>query len=202
MARPRNEERRLAILSAAEQVIASQGIGAASTAVIAKAAGISNGSLFTYFDTKTQLLNELYIALKTEMAEAALAGLPDQSGAREQVRHMWEHWARWATGNPAKPRVLAQLQVADDITDESHRQVGRAAAGIAELLERARAGGPMQHVPLGFVLTLANALAEAAIDEMIRDPDRAPANAETAFEALWRVLAGTDTPDRSRAATA
>lgn len=197
MARPRSEERRQAILSAAARVIASQGIGAASTAVIAKEAGVSNGSLFTYFDTKTQLLNELFIALKTEMAQASLAGLPPGGKPREQVRHMWEHWARWATGNPDKRRVLAQLQVADEITDESHQQVGLVSVGIADLLERARAGGPVRDVPLGFVLTLANALAEAAIDEMIRDPDRAAANAETAFEALWRVLAGTGTPGRT-----
>ncbi|MEV7975723.1 TetR/AcrR family transcriptional regulator [Streptomyces sp. NPDC086519] len=190
MARPRSEERRLAILSAATRVIASQGIGAASTAVIAKEAGISNGSLFTYFDTKAALLNELYVRLKTEMAEVAVAGLAPDSGAREQVRHMWTHWARWAIDHPAKRRALAQLQVADDITAESHEQVGLASAGIADLLERARTGGPMGDVPLGFVLTLANALAEAAIDEMIRDPDRAGANADTAFEALWRLLAG------------
>lgn len=196
MARPRNEERRLTILSAAERVIASQGIAAASTAVIAKEAGVSNGSLFTYFDTKTQLLNELYVALKTEMTEAALAGLPAHAPAREQVRHLWEQWARWATGNPAKRRALAQLQVADEITAESHRQVGLASTGMASVLERARTGGPMQHVPLGFVLTLANGLAEAAIDEMIRDPDRAADNAATAFEALWRILADTDTPSR------
>jgi AcrR family transcriptional regulator len=194
MARPRNEERRLAILSAAERIIAAQGIAAASTAVIAKAAGVSNGSLFTYFDTKTQMLNELFVALKTEMAEAALAGLPVYAPAREQVRHMWEHWARWAIDNPAKRRALAQLQVTDEITAETHRQVGLASAEMAHVLEAARTGGPMQHVPLGFVLTLANAVAEAAIDEMIRDPDRAPANTETAFEALWRVLAGTNTP--------
>lgn len=196
MARPRNEERRLAILSAAEQVIASQGIAAASTAVIAKAAGVSNGSLFTYFDTKTQLLNELFITLKTEMAEAALAGLAADAPAREQVRHLWEHWARWATGNPAKRRVLAQLQVAEEITAESHRQVGLASTGMARILERARTGGPVQDVPLGFVLTLANALAEAAIDELIRDPGQASANAAIAFEALWRVLAGANTSPR------
>lgn len=37
-------------------------------------AGVSNGSLFVYFDTKSVLLNELYLALKTEMAAAATAG--------------------------------------------------------------------------------------------------------------------------------
>jgi AcrR family transcriptional regulator len=38
-------------MSAAIRVIASEGLGA-PTATIAKEAGVSNGSLFTYFETK------------------------------------------------------------------------------------------------------------------------------------------------------
>ena len=60
MARPRSDEKRSAIMSAAIHVIASQGLGAA-TATIAKEAGVSNGSLFTYFQTKADLFNQLYI---------------------------------------------------------------------------------------------------------------------------------------------
>ena len=72
MARPRSDERRNAILAAATRVIASHGLGTA-TAAIAKEAGVSNGSLFVYFDTKVTLFNQLYVTLKTEMAEAAAA---------------------------------------------------------------------------------------------------------------------------------
>ena len=75
MARARSEKRRNAILSAATRVIASRGL-AAATATIAKQAGVSNGSLFLYFDTKAMLLNELYVSLKTEMGAAAIAGSP------------------------------------------------------------------------------------------------------------------------------
>ena len=193
MPRPRSEDRRNAILQAATRVIASEGLGAA-TAAIAKEAGVSNGSLFTYFDTKTTLLNELYLALKTEMGAAATAGLPDEDEPREQVRHMWTRWWHWATANPDKRRALAQLQVADDITADSHRAASRAFGGIAELLERSRVGGPMQDVPLGFVLTLVNAIAEATIDEMIREPAEAEARGGVAFGAIWRVLAGSSAP--------
>jgi AcrR family transcriptional regulator len=61
-------------MSAAIRVIAAQGLGA-PTATIAKEAGVSNGSLFTYFETKADLLNQLYVGLKTEMGAAALDGL-------------------------------------------------------------------------------------------------------------------------------
>jgi AcrR family transcriptional regulator len=193
VARPRSEDRRSAILSAATRVIASQGL-AAATAAIAKEAGVSNGSLFVYFDTKAALLNELYVALKTEMTAAATAGLDARGEPREQVLHMWTHWLRWATTNPDKRRALAQLEVADDITDDSHRTVRSAFSGMADLLDRSRASGPMRDAPLGFVLALTNAIADTTIDAVIREPAAAEVLSSVAFDAIWRVLAGPAVP--------
>jgi AcrR family transcriptional regulator len=190
MSRPRSEDRRNAILSAATRVIAADGLGA-PTAAIAKQAGVSNGSLFVYFDTKAVLLNELYVALKTEMVTAATAGLPTEREPREQVLHMWTQWLGWATTSPEKRRALAHLDVSDEITAESQETVSSAFVGIANLLQRSRADGPMQDVPLGFVLTLTNAIAEATIDAILREPAAADARSRVAFDAVWRVLAGS-----------
>lgn len=175
-------------MAAATRVIAVEGLGAA-TAAIAKEAGVSNGSLFIYFDTKATLLNELYVALKTEMGAAAVDGLPVESDAREQVHHMWNQWLHWATSFPEKRRALAQLGVSDGITAESHQIVGSAFSGIADLLERSRVNGPMREAPLGFVLTLTSAIADATVDAMIREPDQAETHGQIAFEAVWRMLA-------------
>lgn len=103
MVRPRSVERREAILSAATRVIASDGLRAA-TAAIAKEAGVSNGALFVYFETKAALFNELYVGLKTEMGAAAADGLTADGELREQVFHVWTQWLRWATTYPEKRR--------------------------------------------------------------------------------------------------
>jgi AcrR family transcriptional regulator len=190
MSRPRSEDRRNAILSAATRVIAAQGLGA-PTAAIAKEAGVSNGSLFVYFDTKAALVNELYVVLKTEMGMAATAGLRAGSEPREQVLHMWTEWLRWATSTPEKRRTLAHLEVSNEITAESHQTASSAFAGIADILERSRAGGQMQAVPLSFVLTLISAIAEATIDTILGEPAEAEARSSAAFDAIWRVLAGS-----------
>lgn len=189
MSRPRSDERRQAILAAATRVIAAQGRSTA-TAAIAKEAGVSNGSLFVYFDTKATLFNELYVALKTEMGEAATADLAPGGSPRDQVRHLWQQWLHWATSNPEKRRAVAQLDVADEITDQSHQLVRAAQRGTAELLERSRAGGPMADVPLSFVLVLIGTMADATTDAIIREPEQGAAHSEVAFEAVWRVLAG------------
>ena len=172
---------------------AVQGLGAA-TAAIAKEAGVSNGSLFVYFDTKATLLNELYVVLKSEMGAAAVDGLPVGSDVREQVLHMWNQWLRWATSFPEKRRALAQLEVSDDITAESRQIVSSAFSAIAALLEQSRVSGPMREAPLGFVLELTSAIADATSDAMIREPDRAETNARIAFDAVWRMLAWPSIP--------
>lgn len=176
-------------MTAATRVIALRGLGAA-TAAIAKEAGVSNGSLFLYFDTKVALFNELFVALKSEMGETAVAGLPEDQAPRQQVRHMWAQWLDWATTNPEKRRALAQLEVAEEISEESHRTGRQALHGTAELLDRCRADGALAEVPLSYVTVLIGAMADSTMDAMIRKPEEAEARSEVAFEAVWRVLAG------------
>jgi hypothetical protein len=84
--------------------------------------------------------------------------------------------------------------VSDEITAQSHRAVSAAFGGIADLLERSRSNGPMQDVPLSFVLTLTSAIADATIDAILREPAEAEARSSVAFDAIWRVLAGSSLP--------
>ncbi|MEW2519963.1 TetR/AcrR family transcriptional regulator [Actinacidiphila alni] len=189
MPRPRSDDKRAAIMSAATRIVAAQGLGAA-TAAIAKEAGVSNGSLFTYFDTKADLFNHLYLELKSDMGATALGGLPDGAGPREQLLHMWTGWLHWAITQPDKRRALAQLQVSDEITTATHETASRAMAGVAAIMERGRESGPLKDAPLAFVITLANALAEATIDYALKDPENAETHGRSGFDALWRIFGG------------
>lgn len=188
MARPKSDDRRSTILSAAIQIIAAQGLGAA-TAAIAKEAGVSNGSLFTYFATKADLLNQLYIELKAEMAAAAVDGLPIDSDLRKQLRHVWIYWLQWATSCPEKRRVLAHLDVADEITAQSHETARQTMAPVAKLLERVSDQSAMRGAPLEYTVALMSALADTTIDFMIRDSTNAENHCTAGFDALWRMIA-------------
>jgi AcrR family transcriptional regulator len=187
LARPRSDDRRQAILDAAIRVFAAQGLSA-PTALIAKEAAVSNGSLFSYFPTKADLLNQLYVALKTEIGIAAGDRLSAGDDARAQLAAMWAGWLDWAAVTPGKRRTLALLGVADEISEES-RQIGhRAMAGVAQLLDRCRADGPMRDAPLGFVASLVNAVAEATVDFIITDPENAARHRAQGFDAMWRMI--------------
>lgn len=188
MAKPRSAEKRNAIMAAAARVIASQGLGA-PTAVIAREAGVANGTLFTYFETKAELFNQLYLELKAEMAFAALKGLPRTAELREQMFHVWTRSMEWAMSHPEKRRALAQLGVSDEITPASRMAGHKTMAGVAELLERSRAGGPLRDAPMDFVVAIMNAVGDATMDFMIHDPAHAKKHAKAGLETLWRMLA-------------
>jgi AcrR family transcriptional regulator len=187
MARPKSDDKRDALMAAATRVIVAQGLSA-PTAVIAREAGVSNGSLFTYFETKADLFNQLYLELKTGMATASLEGLPVKAPVREQFSRMWSNWMRWATSNPDKRRALALLDVSDDIAQETRAASHQAMAEVAGMLERARARGPMRDAPTGFVVAIMNSLAEATMDFMVNDPANADEHCGVGFDALCRML--------------
>lgn len=187
MSRPRSDEKKSAILRAATRVIVTQGLSA-PTAGIAKEAGVSNGSLFTYFETKPELFNQLYLALKAEMSSAAMKDLPG-GVEREQVFHVWRNWMHWTVSYPEKRRALAQLEVSDEITPETRAAGHKIMAGIAELLERSRVHGPLRGAPKEFALRIMNSVAEATMDFMTQDTAHAEQHCKEGFEALWRVVA-------------
>jgi AcrR family transcriptional regulator len=187
MARPKSDEKRSAILDAATRFIVAHGLSA-PTMGIAKEAGVANGSLFTYFETKADLFNQLYLELKKKMAAAAMKGVPESAELREQVFHIWRNWTNWAVSNPEKRRALAQLGVSDEITPQTRMEAHKTMAAVADLLKRILADGPMSKAPMGFAVALMNATADATIDLMSQDLAHAKKHCKLGFDALWRML--------------
>ena len=187
MPRPKSDDKRSAILASATRVIVTQGLSA-PTMGIAKEAGVANGSLFTYFATKADLFNQLYLELKTEMGSAAMDGLRESDELREQFFHVWQNWMNWAVSYPEKRRALAQLGVSDEITVETRAAAHKTMAPVAELLERGRARGPMRRMPMAFVVAIMSSVAEATMDFMVQDPTNAKKHCRAGFDALWRMI--------------
>ncbi len=183
MARPRSDEKRRAILAAATRVIFAQGLSA-PTAGVAKEAGVANGTLFTYFETKSVLINQLYLELKSEMASAAMKEVSADLQLHEQFYRIWQNWTQWAVASPEKRRVLAQLSLSTEITAESHVAGYKMLAGLTEIVERSRENGPLRKAPAAFVFGLMNSMAETTMDFMMRDTANAMRHCKSGFEAV------------------
>jgi AcrR family transcriptional regulator len=187
MARPRSEDKRKAILAAATNVVAKLGVSAA-TAKISKAAGVAEGTLFTYFDDKDALLNELFLELKRELRDAKVGGAPASGALVDRARHMWDRYVNWGVAHPTKRRALHQLAVSDHVTPAS-KQIAKAMfAEVDATLQEGLAGGPLRDQPPALAGAILMALAETTIDFMAREPKRADNLKRAGFEAFWNAI--------------
>ena len=189
MARPLSEDKRTAILEAATEVVAMLGVSA-PTAKIAKGAGVAEGTLFTYFANKDELLNQLYLELKTDLRDAIVAGYPSGGSLIDRSRHVWDRYIGWGSAHPLKRRAVRQLAVSDRITEESKKRVGEAFGEFNDMMRECAAGGAMRHQPPSFVSAIMSAIADTTMDFIGREPARAKRYTKAGFDAFWAAVAG------------
>ncbi|RQU13639.1 TetR/AcrR family transcriptional regulator [Burkholderia cenocepacia] len=189
MARPRSPDKHEAILAAAARALAEDG-ATATTARIARLAGVAEGTVFTYFETKDALLNALYVSLKADMREAMMTGFPEHAPAEQAVRHAWNGYVSWGVANPDGRRALQQLGVSGRI-DDANRAAGAEGFGAirALLREQVAASGALNRDEAhAFCSAVFTSIADVAMESIARDPARADAYREAGFRALWAVL--------------
>ncbi len=187
MARPRSEDREHRILAAAAILVAQHGVGAA-TAQIAKQAGVPHGSIFTYFETKAELLNRTYLALKAELTDAVIEAVATEQVQQAQLRRLWESWISWGVHYPVKRRALGQLSVSDQITPETRAISYAAAKPLVDLIHQVSAGGSLRDLPKPYVASLVETMVTITIEHMSDNPVQAAAISASGFEAMWKAL--------------
>jgi AcrR family transcriptional regulator len=186
LARPRSDDKRNAILSAATQIFAERGLSA-PTSAISNLAGVAEGTLFTYFANKVELLNVLYKEIKLELADAMMTGFPRKKNIRVKLHHIWS-CTTWGVAHPQQRKVLSQLQLSDSLTPDSKR------AGSAPFLEIETMGQDaveqriLQDIPLEFLSAIMEASAQTTMAFMSAHPASAEKFQTLGFEMFWRAV--------------
>lgn len=191
MARPRSEDKRNAILAAAAEVVGALG-PSAPTARISRAAGVAEGTLFTYFADKDALLNELYLELKRGLRDTMMAEYPASAPLAERARHVWDRYVDWGVAHPDRHRALTQLAVSDRIAARSRETAGEMFAEVDAMLLGGVGCGALADQPPAFVSAILIALAETTMSFVQREPAQAERYKRAGFDAFWRAVAASE----------
>lgn len=189
MARALSEEKREAILTAAAELVAAQGTGA-PTSGIAKQAGFAEGTLFTYFATKDDLLNTLYLDIEADLAKTMLESYPHDSAPRERARHMWDRFIDWGAANPVKRKAIRQLKISDRITAASRRRGDALFRDVKALLEETLSGHVKAGQSSAYTRATMDTLASMTFDFIAREPGKREHYKRAGFDVFWKGLAG------------
>jgi len=186
VARPKSEDKRNAILDAAIHLFAERGLTAAPTSEISKRADVAEGTLFTYFKTKDDLINSLYREIKLELADAMMSDFPRRKNVRTRLRHVWDRYVNWGIANPRQRKVLAQLQVSEVLTKESRDAGSAPFVEFQTMIRDAIAERFFRNdLPVEVISKSLAALVEATIDLTVSNPSKAKNYRDSGFQMFW-----------------
>ncbi|MBE5681848.1 TetR/AcrR family transcriptional regulator [Pantoea agglomerans] len=188
MARPLSEEKRQAIMVAATELVAKLGTGA-STAKIAQAAGLGEGTLFTYFPTKDDLLNELLIKIETDLAQAMLEACIGSGDRRERLLRIWNSLVDWGMANPSQRMAMRQLRVSDRITEANQRICKDIYSEARQIVDESLAGYAAPGRASFYTDTVLMGLAEIVIEAITQNPKNQEHFKQAGFDLFWKGVA-------------
>jgi AcrR family transcriptional regulator len=183
------------LLEAARDLFTTQGYHATTTPVLAKHAGVAEGTIYRHFPSKQALLNAAFQDVQTwgtkgirEVSEG-----PGDSGS--QLGRLGLRWLAAAENDPARMRLLLAWQLTGDMDETSVAAVREFRAGIERLVAVGKQQGTVRAGVVELWTTVwltlvTSAVGRVASGEWGAGHPHALATLEAAWEAIaWRPIA-------------
>ncbi|HIA00416.1 MAG TPA: TetR/AcrR family transcriptional regulator [Myxococcales bacterium] len=104
--RSRSTDKRERILAAAVKVFAAKGFYCARVSDVAREAGVADGTIYLYFESKEDLLRGLYEENMGKINEGVREIVDGDGPVLQKVSQFFEAWARFALDDPDLAEVL------------------------------------------------------------------------------------------------
>lgn len=108
-------DRREQILQATANLIAECGLQASPMSKVAKSACCGAGTIYRYFETKEDLVRELYKELTTQMNQACLQDYDRAACIKVRFYTIWGNFYRHMSSNPRDCALMEQLSASPAI---------------------------------------------------------------------------------------
>lgn len=143
--RRRKDYRPQEILAAARRLIEEEGTTATSMARIAKLAGVSEATVYKYYDSKQELVNQVLIDWATPFVERLIAELRHITDLRSQLTLIAARFMRSIEETPRFHRVFYQeLRWADYRGSALHKLNHVFAHSVVEAVQQAQHEGKVR----------------------------------------------------------
>ena len=131
------------LVRAALELFTTDGYHASTTPLIASRAGIAEGTIYRHFESKEQLLNEIYRAAIRKLA-GPVNEPPDSRSCREHLDHIASVWCEIATANPPLIKLVFTTDIAgllDSGSVGAHKELLK---GIEAVIVSGKAAGDVR----------------------------------------------------------
>ncbi|MBW4438855.1 MAG: TetR/AcrR family transcriptional regulator [Pleurocapsa minor GSE-CHR-MK-17-07R] len=185
----KSKDKYQAILDASIENFARHGFWNTPTAQIARTARIADGTLFTYFRTKDDLIIEVYLTLKRAVAAYVMADFDQQPSMRDRLAHIWHRFIEWGLNQPSHFIVLQQITTSYALPDEVRAQGNEPFDAVNALALASIATGHIRNLPVDYVAAVMNSMSAATVQHIqAAQGDPAVDYPAIGFEMFWRSI--------------
>ncbi|MEM7117372.1 MAG: TetR/AcrR family transcriptional regulator [Chloroflexota bacterium] len=108
-------DKRTQIIEASIDLFAKNGFWNTPTSRITKHAKVSTGTLFNYFASKDELIDEVYLQLRQEQTAHIAINFPTDDSIKSRFEHIWFRYIDWGVRHPVRYRLLQQMKLSSDL---------------------------------------------------------------------------------------
>lgn len=102
-------DKKKAIFESTLELVKDNGFHGTPMSLIAKKAGIAAGTIYIYFDSKDELMVELYAYIRTKMVDAMLQNDDEQLPYKERFFNLWLNHCKFYINHPDALCFLEQF---------------------------------------------------------------------------------------------
>lgn len=136
------------IYESARQIIVKNGFHDASITKIAKLAQIPVGSVYTYFKSKEQLINEIYISFKVAMGQYIFDQVPAGMDEKEELKLYWTRAVEFGLEHQEKFFFAEQYVHSGMILPATKEEIEIQFALVFDLLQKGIRKGKLKKLDL------------------------------------------------------
>jgi len=190
-------DKRENFLKAALKLFVANGVQNTSTAAIAKEAGTAAGTLFIYFPTKQDLINELVLKMGREHFEYMKTLLEPSLSVRDTFFTIWSGSIHWFLENMDLYEYNQQVRDSALIDPAVVRESNKFFGYFYEAIQRGLSEAALKPYPIELIggFLYQDIIAVMNIVRAEPDPDKREAIIQSGFDIFWDgIQTGTAEP--------
>jgi len=184
-----------AIIEAATRLFAAKGFNETSTAEVAKAAGVAQGTLFYHFKTKEGIMLEVFHGIMETYHAGLEKAVKEEDTGLEALEAILRFHFTFTETNAKRFLVVLRdfpfyfAQSDPDNREQVREKVKRTVGFIREALERGRSDGSIREVPVEETAHVVRGLMYGLVRQKLLGPLNIPVGADEVIVFCQQALA-------------
>lgn len=190
--RTKDENKRIAIRDATVTEVVEGGLPGASIGRIAERAGVSQGTIYLYYDNKDVLIRQVYVEIKLQIRDALMAQHDPDASSADNLKNVWFAYLDHSLSYTEHFMFAEAIAAAKLTMQWDEPELARAERQIKGIITRAIDDGTLRDAPYEAVQSVLISPVTQLSRRAALSGKRLPRKTrEATFDLIWQGIANS-----------